>query len=76
MKKVIVQVFVIAFVGFVGYNVYSSQNNENMPSLMLANVEALANNTEQATECSGCNSPWNGICKVFAWGGCLGYRYL
>ena len=42
MKKIIKIVFVAVFVAIAGYGVYTNQKSEVMSDLMLANVEALA----------------------------------
>lgn len=44
MKKIIKIAFVVAFTAVAGYGVYTSHKTDNvMSELMLANVEALAN---------------------------------
>jgi len=53
MKKKIFAILIVAVVAvFAGYNVYQSQKGGMMSDLMLANVEALANNTENGGEVS------------------------
>lgn len=47
MKKIIVKTtFVAAFVTIAGYGVYANQEKTELSDIMLANVEALANDTE------------------------------
>ena len=63
MKKFLKYAFVAAFVTVAGYGVYASQKSDAMSDIMLANVEALANNGE----CSGsdiycCGNA--GVCMV------------
>lgn len=43
MKKIIIFNLVCLFVGFMGYNLYSDKRVASTPDLLLANVEALAN---------------------------------
>ena len=49
MKKVIKLAFVAAFVAVAGYGVYANQTLDAMSDLALANVEALASDTEAIT---------------------------
>lgn len=42
MKKAIKAAFVVAVAAVIGYNVYENQQADTMSDLMLANVEALA----------------------------------
>lgn len=46
MKKIIKIAFVTAFVAVAGYGVYANQKADSMSDLMLANMEALANDDE------------------------------
>lgn len=46
MKKYLKFAFVAAFAAIAGYGVYTSQKTDAMSDLMLANVEALADNSE------------------------------
>ena len=48
MKKMIKIAFVAAFVAIAGYGVYTSQKSDSVSDLLLANVEALANDTESS----------------------------
>lgn len=50
MKKLIIVAFVAAITTIAGYNIYSSQANEKLSNLMLANIEALANNGESGAD--------------------------
>ncbi len=43
-KKILGASFVVAIMTVAGYNVYMSQTRNSMSDLVLANVEALANN--------------------------------
>lgn len=45
-KKIIGIISVVAIAVVAGYNVYTSQNNAKLSDLVLANVEALADNGE------------------------------
>ena len=46
MNKIIKMAFIVAFIAIAGYGVYANQKTDTMSDLMLANVEALANNSE------------------------------
>lgn len=46
MKKTIIVTFIAVITVIAGYNIYTSQTSENLSSLMLANIEALANDGE------------------------------
>lgn len=48
MKKIIKLAFVAAFAAIAGYGVYTSQKSDSVSDLLLANVEALANDTESS----------------------------
>ncbi|MEY8687492.1 NVEALA domain-containing protein [Bacteroides sp. AN502(2024)] len=53
MKKKIMGIIAIVVVATVaGYNVYTSQNNVRLSDLVLANIEALANDGESGYSCS------------------------
>ena len=45
-KKILSATFVVAMMAVAGYNVYMSQAKADMSELALANVEALADNSE------------------------------
>ena len=49
MKKFIKLAFVAAFAAIAGYGVYMSQKSDSMSDLLLANVEALADDTESSS---------------------------
>lgn len=51
MKKFLKIAFVAIFVAVAGYGVYTSQKADAMSDLMLANVEALADDSESGTGC-------------------------
>ena len=55
MKKLLKYTFVAAFVTVAGYGIYTTQKNEMMSDLLLANVEALANDSETG-DCVDCCS--------------------
>lgn len=48
MKKIVKLAFVVAFAAIAGYGVYTSQKSDSVSDLLLANVEALANDTESS----------------------------
>ncbi|RGM48949.1 MULTISPECIES: NVEALA domain-containing protein [Bacteroides] len=48
MKKNVKLAFVAAFAAIAGYGVYTSQKSDSVSDLLLANVEALANDTESS----------------------------
>ena len=48
MKKIVKLAFVAAFAAIAGYGVYTSQKSDSVSDLLLANVEALANDTESS----------------------------
>lgn len=56
MNKIIKMAFVVAFIAIAGYGVYANQKTDTMSDLMLANVEALANNSENNGTVDCCNS--------------------
>lgn len=45
-KKILSATFVVAMAAIAGYNTYVNQNKNEMPDLALANVEALADDSE------------------------------
>ena len=47
MKKVIKLAFVAAFVAVAGYGVYANQTSDAMSDLVLANIDAQADNYEK-----------------------------
>lgn len=62
MKKIIKLSLVIAFLGVAGYSIYSSHKPQALSNLMLANIEALASNSESGP--SPCGGPKvNGECQ-------------
>ena len=62
MKKNFMKVaFVAAFATIAGYGVYTNQKADAMSDLMLANVEALANDESSGR---GCTSDRNAICET------------
>lgn len=68
-KKVVGTIVAIVIAIITGYNVYSSLNDSKLTDLTLANVEALANNTEPeySYECSmyGCQYDFQYDCHVY-----------
>nr|WP_302829591.1 NVEALA domain-containing protein [uncultured Bacteroides sp.] len=62
MKKVLRYVFVATFVVATGYSAYTSQKSNNISDLLLANMEALADDSESGG--SPCGGPkQNGECQ-------------
>lgn len=55
MKKIIKMTFVAAFAAIAGYGVYTNQNKNAMSDLALANIEALADNSEYVIGTIGTN---------------------
>ena len=51
-KKLIRLAFAAAFVAIAGYGIYANQKTDSMSELMLANVEALADD-EDTSPCGG-----------------------
>ena len=71
MSKLIKITFVAAFAAIVGYGVYANQKIDVMSDLALANVEALANDTEVNPWCpNGCVANGSG-CQCYTWYGDL-----
>lgn len=68
MKKNFIKVaFAIAFVAVAGYGVYANQTSSVVSDLVLANVEALANDSEINPDCpNGCESSGSG-CYCYEW---------
>lgn len=72
-KNIIRTAFLAVFALMVSYSVCTSQQEEIMSDLALANVEALAQNEGGITECVGCVVTSNNLCKIFGdWGACVG----
>ncbi|WP_370448200.1 MULTISPECIES: NVEALA domain-containing protein [Bacteroides] len=68
MKKLLKYTFVAAFVTVAGYGIYTTQKNEMMSDLLLANVEALANDSETGDSvdcCSDTSSCTGDFCGTF-----------
>uniref|UniRef100_UPI004024B945 NVEALA domain-containing protein n=1 Tax=Bacteroides uniformis TaxID=820 RepID=UPI004024B945 len=64
MKKIMKIAFVATFAAVAGYGVYTNQKVDTMTDLMLANVEALAND-ESGAECpNGCSDIGWGTSKI------------
>jgi len=61
MKKFIKIAFVAASAAIAGYGIYTKQKTEPMSDLMLANVEALA---ENEISNPGCDPSWDKECCV------------
>lgn len=59
-KKLIRLAFTAALVAIAGYGIYANQNTDSMSELMLANVEALADDTENPLCPNGCVAEGNG----------------
>lgn len=74
MSKKIYAVLVVAVVAmFAGYNMYQSQKTEKIVSdLVMANVEALADNEDFTITCSRTCSDGVGRCykTIDKWGNC------
>lgn len=70
MKKIVKIAFVVAFAAIAGCGVYVSQKSDLVSDLLLANVEALANDTENPWCPNGCVANGNG-CQCYTWYGDL-----
>lgn len=55
MKKLIKKIVIIAIAVIAGFNVYSNQKQDVFANLALANLDALANNTEYSIGPIGTN---------------------
>lgn len=60
MRKFVEIAFVAILTAVAGYGFYTSQKTEVMSDLALANIEALANNTETGTGCTASATCGNG----------------
>ena len=68
MKKIVKLAFVAAFAAIAGYGVYTSQKSDSVSDLLLANVEALANDSETGDSvdcCSDTSSCTGDFCGTF-----------
>ena len=79
-KKLIRLAFAAAFVAIAGYGIYANQKTDSMSELMLANVEALANDETLSGDCDTYCEPDNSYTCFIIWGEgidgvtCPGYR--
>lgn len=77
MRKIFFAILIVAVItAFAGYNIYQGQRMGTMSNLMLANIEALADNTESGGEvsCSAsvpCGNGGNVSCTGVS--GCVSY---
>lgn len=63
MKKIILGIIaIVTVVAVAGFNVYSAQNPNYLSALVLANVEALADDGEIPN--TNCTATWNQECCV------------
>ena len=79
MKKKILKLTVSLIISIGVYNVYcikQTENNSQMSTLMIANIEALADAGEGSGDCYGCAIYAIGICKDWGWGGCKGQSLI
>lgn len=74
MKNIVKFAFIAVFTAVAGYGVYVSQKPDTMSELMLANVEALASDSESGSN-TYCCAPYNIVCyKVLGGGNVMGLK--
>ena len=72
-KKILSAMFAVAIMTVAGYNVYMNQTKNNLSELALANIEALADDTEGGGQNEPCGKKY-GNCWVSG-GFCLDGEY-